>query len=66
MSSALARRGLLVAALGTLASSSAAQDGAQLEDVAKLFQARCVSCHIAPDPAIDTDRAWLRQVEETA
>jgi len=35
-------------------------------DAAKLFTARCASCHTVPDPAIRTDLAWLDQVNRTS
>ncbi|HTF88996.1 MAG TPA: hypothetical protein VK843_11345 [Planctomycetota bacterium] len=32
----------------------------------ELFLERCVACHVAPDLAYATDRAWVEQVRETA
>lgn len=40
-------------------------EGGQI-DPAEMFRSRCVSCHLAPDPARVTDQAWLHQVNETA
>lgn len=31
-----------------------------------LFQAQCASCHVTPDPRVATDRAFIRQLQETA
>ncbi len=47
--------------------SVVAQDApAPALDVAALFRASCADCHLAPDPAVPTDAAFLRQVNETA
>lgn len=35
-------------------------------EAARLFRERCVTCHVVPDPAFATDRAWLGQIRETA
>ncbi len=32
----------------------------------EIFAERCVTCHVAPDLAYATDRAWIAQVNETA
>lgn len=58
--------GMAVVAPGPTARVAAQDHGRHAVDVAELFRTRCASCHVAPDPAIDTDRAWLQQVEETA
>ena len=31
-----------------------------------LFSERCASCHVKPDPTVETDRAYIRQLQETA
>ena len=31
-----------------------------------LFQETCIGCHVPPDPAFATERAWLDQVAHTA
>lgn len=31
-----------------------------------MFQAQCASCHVTPDPRVATDRAFIRQLQETA
>lgn len=31
-----------------------------------LFATNCASCHVAPDPAYASDRAWIGQLRETA
>jgi hypothetical protein len=33
---------------------------------AELFQSRCTSCHVPPDPAFAIERAWIAQVKDTA
>ena len=33
---------------------------------AKLFAHACAACHTIPDPARETDKAWLAQVKETS
>ena len=40
-----------------------AQDTA---DPRKLFEERCVACHVGPDLAYATDGAWIEQVRGTA
>mgnify|MGYP003658738151 CR=1 FL=1 len=32
----------------------------------QIFESRCASCHTVPDPSFATDRAWLKQVSDTA
>ena len=32
----------------------------------EIFAQRCSTCHVAPDLAFATDRAWVDQVQETA
>lgn len=39
---------------------------AELVSAGKLFQKSCTFCHVVPDPAHPTDRAWLNQVSDTA
>jgi mono/diheme cytochrome c family protein len=58
-------------ALGTLAFGVAlAQDtpdhGRDIAKAGKLYAKSCSSCHLPPDPAFETDRAWLHQVFDTA
>jgi hypothetical protein len=40
--------------------------GAPADDVRVLFSKRCASCHVTPDPTVATDRAFIRQLQETA
>ena len=35
-------------------------------DPAETFRSRCSTCHAVPDPAFDSDRAWLGRIPETA
>lgn len=56
----------LLAASGRVVPVGAQDHAPHGGQVAELFRAACASCHVAPDPAIDTDRAWLQQVEDTA
>lgn len=35
-------------------------------DPGALFARQCASCHVTPDPAVETDRAYVRQLTETA
>lgn len=32
----------------------------------EIFEQRCSTCHVAPDLAYATDRAWVEQIRETA
>ena len=34
-------------------------------DPAKIFTARCASCHTLPDPGVRSDKVWLAQIRET-
>ncbi|MHC4957725.1 MAG: hypothetical protein ACYTGN_05060 [Planctomycetota bacterium] len=57
----------LVVALATAALLHApASEGGESDDAAKLFAARCATCHTVPDPGVRTDAAWLEQVDRTA
>ncbi|MFT7678735.1 MAG: hypothetical protein ACI8QC_002732 [Planctomycetota bacterium] len=38
----------------------------ELVGAGKVFQESCTFCHVVPDPAHPTDRAWLNQVSDTA
>lgn len=38
----------------------------ELVAAGKVFQESCTFCHVVPDPAHLTDRAWLNQVSDTA
>jgi len=40
--------------------------GAEALSAGKVFQNRCASCHIIPDPAVATDRSWIDQVNRTS
>jgi mono/diheme cytochrome c family protein len=42
------------------------RDAVTPKEAGELFAARCAACHVAPDVAFATDRAWLDQIEETA
>jgi len=37
-----------------------------IAEAAQLFRSSCATCHLPPDPARETDRAWLDQVRDTA
>jgi len=36
------------------------------DGIAATFRTKCASCHTVPDPARESDRAWLDQVNRTA
>lgn len=59
---------LLLAA--ALSCDSLALSGAQTEQASEtpdeLFLARCLGCHVPPDPRFAVERAWLEQVLDTA
>ncbi|MFT5291530.1 MAG: hypothetical protein ACI8QS_003664 [Planctomycetota bacterium] len=38
----------------------------RMEKAGALFSKSCIGCHLPPDPAQATDRAWLTQVADTA
>jgi mono/diheme cytochrome c family protein len=38
----------------------------EIAEAGALFAASCTQCHLPPDPAHPTDRAWLDQVRDTA
>jgi hypothetical protein len=61
----LAALGLLGAALPAL---SLAQEEHQppAPAVARDFAANCASCHVYPDASLETDQAWIRQLQVTA
>lgn len=40
--------------------------GAAASEPAALFSTQCASCHVTPDPTVATDRAYIRQLQETA
>ena len=57
--------------LGTVTLGAAlAQDtpghGRDVASAGELFRKTCAACHVPPDPAFETDRAWLHQVFDTA
>jgi hypothetical protein len=59
------------AALAFLGLALACARGGARQDPAapsaeELFQARCTSCHVPPDPAFAVERAWIEQVKDTA
>jgi len=60
------RTPLFVLAFGAAAWLGAPAAAGEPNDAAKLFTARCASCHTVPDPAIRTDLAWLDQVNRTS
>lgn len=41
-------------------------DAAQVDHAESLFKSRCASCHIVPDPSFEADRAYIRQIYDTA
>ena len=49
-----------------LQDDKAPQQAHRLEQASKLFAQSCVNCHTAPDTRFETDRAWLKQVYDTA
>ena len=51
------------AVVGTAITGQHAQ---RSHDVGAMFQNRCMSCHIPPNPQLPADKAWLGQVRETA
>jgi mono/diheme cytochrome c family protein len=55
---------LLGAALGAARQQHAPAHAPR--DAAQLFQERCLTCHVPPDPRFAVDRAWLEQVRDTA
>jgi hypothetical protein len=60
-----------IAAAAAAAWLAAAQHGAKEhgvtpEKAGAMFKDRCANCHVAPDAAFATDRAWLGQVHDTA
>ncbi len=59
---------LLLAALGTgVAAHAQERDSApDAAHSAAMFTKQCASCHTAPDSKLATDRAWLKQVADTA
>lgn len=42
------------------------QKPSAIKSAGKVFQNRCASCHIIPDPAVATDRSWIDQVNRTS
>ena len=62
---------IAAAALATAGILCAGQDpeapsAKQVADAGTMFRTGCLSCHIPPDPAFAVDRAWLKQVSDTA
>lgn len=43
-----------------------ADGGDHASESRALFSAQCASCHVTPDPRVATDRAFIRQLQETA
>jgi len=35
-------------------------------EAAQLFKQRCSGCHVTPDPEFEADRAYIRQIFDTA
>ena len=35
------------------------------QDVAKMFESSCASCHVRPDPQFKTDKAWIDRIAGT-
>ena len=61
---ALVSAGLVLGQPGTaLADEPSLSEQAEM---GKKFQGSCVHCHQPPDLRFATDRAWLRQVKDTA
>ncbi len=61
----------LAVALALVATSWAAAQSTdeQTEAIAaagKMFQTNCSTCHQIPDLQFEVDRAWLKQVQDTA
>lgn len=62
---------MLAVVAGQVRTSPAEQHGgarahAEPDDPRVLFEQRCVACHVGPDLAFATDRAWVEQVRGTA
>lgn len=55
--------GLFAAAFQTPMHHEAAMTA---KEAGEIFAARCSTCHVAPDQAYATDRAWTEEVNETA
>jgi len=58
----------LLAALGLAAGlmGAACQEAHAQSEVGRMFEERCISCHVPPDTRFEVDRAWLAQVADTA
>ncbi len=59
----------LCLALGTTFIAAAAQErdsDAPAARAAAMFAKQCADCHTVPSQEIRTDRAWLKQVADTA
>lgn len=48
------------------ARSGAQTAAADLRRAGEIFEASCATCHVVPDPGIETDAAWIGQLRETA
>lgn len=67
--SGLALAGTMAMVLGSSAAQAQSQGHAApaaIKEMSKLFESQCSSCHLPPDPALPTDRAWLNQIKDTA
>ena len=59
--------GVVAGAVASLLPLAAAEDHpAPVLEAARDWNRRCRSCHTVPDPAFETDRAFLRQISETS
>ena len=65
LAATLAAAFCLPGALG-LAQDDGPPKAADIAAAGELFRSSCTSCHLPPDPAHETDRAWLNQVKDTA
>lgn len=52
--------------LGAAHAQDSPEHGRDVAGAGELFKKSCASCHLPPDPAFETDRAWLNQVFDTA
>ena len=57
---------IAVAAALVLAALEPGCQARESSSASTLFQEACIGCHVPPDPAFATERAWLDQVAHTA
>lgn len=64
--SSLALVGLAVALVQPATACAEEPSLSEQLEMGRKFQASCMQCHRQPDLRFSTDRAWLRQVHDTA